>query len=117
MSDIFIVSSETRLREALREARNHLTTIRAYWLNEATFDLLEKIDAALSAPQEPSFAIGQPVVKTSGKYHPPGTYRGAVTTEAGDVRVVVEHDYGMLHIYSPEQIAPLPSPPAQGGER
>lgn len=50
------------------------------------------------------FYIGEMVVKHTGDYNPPGVYRGSIVTRAGKTRVVVEHDYGMLHIYSPEQI-------------
>ena len=53
------------------------------------------------------FYVGQSVIKVSGTYHPPGTYRGFVTTKSGDVRLIVEHDYGMLHIYAPGQIEKL----------
>lgn len=58
--------------------------------------------------------IGQLVVKVTGDYHPPGSYRGFVRTEEGHVRLIVQHHYGMLHIYSPTQIhkADGPLPPA-----
>lgn len=50
------------------------------------------------------FIIGEMVVKHTGEYNPPGIYRGSILTRAGKVRVIVEHDYGMLHIYALEQI-------------
>lgn len=89
---------------------------------------LQAAQAALAAPPSPSpsaaraeieaapltnadaaagfLPIGQPVLKHTGHYHPPGEVRGYVATKAGKTRVVVEHAFGMLHIYAPEQIRP-----------
>lgn len=47
--------------------------------------------------------IGTKVRKKTG-YPFPGTYRGFVTTSAGEDRVIVEHQDGWLHIFNPEQI-------------
>lgn len=39
-----------------------------------------------------------------GYFHLPGVYLGSVRAMDGNERVIVEHEYGMLHIYSPLQI-------------
>jgi hypothetical protein len=62
-------------------------------------------------PVPPAAAdVGQQVRKTSG-YPFPGEVRAVFTTRSGLVRYVVEatgEDYrGMLHIFSPDQIAPV----------
>lgn len=52
--------------------------------------------------------VGDSVVKTSG-YPFPGECRAVFTNRAGEIRYVIEatgDDYaGMLHIFSPSQIA------------
>ncbi|MGN6769770.1 MAG: hypothetical protein ACTHJQ_07995 [Rhizobiaceae bacterium] len=58
-------------------------------------------------PGEPTFKIGDPVIKHTG-YPFPGEVRAVFMTVAGKLRYVVEAtgpDYaGMLHIFSPEQL-------------
>ncbi len=48
--------------------------------------------------------------KIGGSYQATGTVIGEVTTTAGLTRLVFEFDQprGMLHIFSPEQVMPLP---------
>lgn len=57
--------------------------------------------------REARFAIGQHVRKVRG-YRFPGSVRAVFTTEAGEVRYVVEAEgpdfVGMLHIYNEEQL-------------
>jgi len=53
-----------------------------------------------------TFVVGQKVWKVSGDYNLPGQVRSGFLTSSGKPRFVVEHDAGMLHIYSPNQIAP-----------
>lgn len=46
------------------------------------------------------FDVGQKVLKYTGDYTLPGEVRARFTTKAGNVRYVVEHEPGFLHIYS-----------------
>ena len=48
---------------------------------------------------------GDKVRKVSGDYHLDGVIVSIFTTLKGNVRVVVEHDPGFLHIYNPTQLA------------
>lgn len=53
------------------------------------------------------FAIGQRVEKFTGDYQLEGTVRAVFQTGSGKVRLVVEHDPGFLHIYSPANLRPV----------
>lgn len=63
-------------------------------------------------PNDVLIRVGTSVQKVSG-YSFPGEIRAVFTTRAGKVRYVVEatgREYaGMLHIFSPEQIASMPN--------
>jgi len=48
------------------------------------------------------FKVGDRVKKFKGEYHISGEVRAVLTTRAGKTRYVVEHDPGLLHIYSGE---------------
>ena len=50
------------------------------------------------------FAVGDRVEKFTGDYQLAGTIRSVFKTSRGHVRVVVEHDPGFLHIYSPSYL-------------
>lgn len=48
------------------------------------------------------FAVGDRVIKVSGRYHPPGRVVNAfsvATPEGPEERYVVLHPFGILHIY------------------
>lgn len=46
------------------------------------------------------YKTGDRVLKHTGDYQLEGTVLGAFETKAGKIRYVVEHDMGILHIYS-----------------
>ncbi len=50
---------------------------------------------------------GQKVRKVTGDYQLDGEIRSVFTTKAGKTRVVVEHEPGFLHIYSPANLMVL----------
>lgn len=52
------------------------------------------------------FSVGDRVEKWTGDYQLPGEVRAAFTTRAGKIRYVVEHDCGILHIYSGANLRP-----------
>lgn len=55
--------------------------------------------------------VGDRAVKFGGSYQATGTIVAVFATVAGRVRYVFEFDTprGMLHIFSPEQVMPLPT--------
>jgi hypothetical protein len=57
----------------------------------------------------PNFAVGDIVEKFTGDYQLPGEVRAVFITKRGKVRYVVEHDCGILHIYSEANLRPLQS--------
>lgn len=61
-----------------------------------------------------SFRIGDHVDKRAGAYEFPSTVQAIFTNRAGNVRLVCESTQipGLLHIFSPQQMIPVPAPPA-----
>lgn len=49
-------------------------------------------------------SIGDKVIKTSGDYKYSGIVVSIFTKLSGKIRVVVENDDGILHIFSPSQL-------------
>lgn len=78
----------------------------------------EKVDWTINNLPD-CHAVGSRVVKVEG-YPFPGEVRAVFVTKAGAVRYVVEAtgtDYaGMLHIFSPRQLAPAHKDGAGGGD-
>lgn len=52
----------------------------------------------------PGYQIGDPVVKTGGDYRFEGEVVAMFAKRSGAVRLVVEDDRGVLHIFSPSQL-------------
>jgi len=50
--------------------------------------------------EEVNYNIGDRVLKYTGDYQLEGEVRGILHTKSGKTRYVVEHDMGILHIYS-----------------
>lgn len=59
--------------------------------------------------QEHFFNVGDQVRKVTGDYQLDGEIRAIFTKKDGKIRLVVEHEPGFLHIYSPNNIKLLTS--------
>lgn len=53
------------------------------------------------------YHVGDQVEKFTGDYQLNGEVRAVLTTKAGKLRYVVEHDPGFLHIYSDANLRPV----------
>lgn len=54
---------------------------------------------------EQKFKVGDKVSKVGGDYRFDGTVRSVFTKESGVIRLVVEDDRGILHIYSEKNLS------------
>lgn len=52
--------------------------------------------------------VGDRVEKYTGDYQLEGEVRSVLTTKKGNIRYVVEHDNGILHIYSEQNLRAVP---------
>lgn len=56
------------------------------------------------------FTLGDTVEKFTGDYQLKGVVRSVFVTSKGNIRVVVEHDPGFLHIYAPNNLRLVKDP-------
>jgi hypothetical protein len=56
------------------------------------------------------FTLGDTVEKFTGDYQLKGVVRSVFVTSKGNIRVVVEHDPGFLHIYAPNNLRLVKTP-------
>lgn len=93
----------------IEKARCILQDAQTMW--EGKFGHIEEALAALSDKNQASstrkFSIGQRVEKYTGDYTAIGEIRSVFETKNGAVRYVVQHNDGILHIYSAANLRAL----------